>query len=74
VKTFVRPRIGSHTFSAKAFYDQPLWTCRMEEEHRQATRALLARRSQRMKELYAAEAAQLTRELQETGLCMSKEL
>jgi hypothetical protein len=46
----------------------------MEEEHRQATRALLARRSQRMKELYAAEAAQLTLELQVTGLCMSKEL
>jgi hypothetical protein len=27
-----------------------------------------------MKELYAAEAAQLTLELQVTGLCMSKEL
>jgi hypothetical protein len=46
----------------------------MEEEHRAATKELTARRSQRMKELYESEHAQLSRELEEMGLTISKKL
>jgi hypothetical protein len=46
----------------------------MEDEHAAATRELMARRSQRMKELYQAEYAQLNRELEDMGLTISKVL
>jgi hypothetical protein len=46
--------------------------CRIEEEYQQASREMLARRSQRMKELYEAETAQLKRELEDMGLTISK--
>ena len=46
----------------------------MEDEHAAATRELMARRSQRMKELYEAEYAQLNRELEDMGLTVSKVL
>lgn len=44
----------------------------MEDEHHAATRELLARRTQRMKELYEAEYAQLNRELEDMGLTVTK--
>jgi len=46
--------------------------CSMDDEHRQATSEMLARRTQRMKELYEAEFAQLARELDDMGLVITK--
>ena len=46
--------------------------CRIEEEQQMASKEMLARRSQRMKELYEAETAQLLRELEDMGLQISK--
>ena len=50
---------------------RPFTRYRMEEEHKCATKEMLSRRSQRMKELYEAEFAQLTRELEDMGLTIS---